>query len=430
MKTRNRNKSARTPSGTVITHRATDIRGFFENGSINELVNVVDYKTLKLSGSHSTQCQPILREETNENSVSANSSNRDGCLLKTVKQLIVEHDKKINKQKKKGAKHKVIAVHGLKTDKRTVKKKKLIKEDKFFTPPSTPIHRTYSNCELDKMNGVIAEKKQIGEERNKQTVRTGVNIATQLNEVRTEMKEMLDQSRNVIDAEEIDVISMRSVMAMFKKLEGKLESIEQEAIKNPASRESEGLLKRVQDIEKEISKSACTVELEKQLKHQQALNKIQCGTIQRQSDLIEEITQRLDNMEMNVNKKMITLTSLPIRDMKDKDREIAQIVTFFDENLGIEPDIEDYFFIGSGDPPTLVITLANLCEKRYIMNNKAELKGVKTNGKSHYINDYLPVAVSEKRRKDRELTAMYPEGAISFKRGKLQVQGKYYVPGS
>ena len=418
MKTKNSSKTARTPSGTVITQKATDIRGFFENGAINEIAQIVDPKS---SSNQAYQCsQQDLRAELAKRDCQNTSDS--SCLSHVIVRSTTAALK--SKTKNKGGKQRI---------EKGVDKNKIIRGLKKTSPGKVLIEgvgKKTKKRDIQKMRNqkdviegmeISSPQKEESASINKEQGETVQQIKGQLMTIMTEMKKNVAEPANQQD--ECDLISLRSVMAMFKKMEEKIDSLtEYEGKKDIAK-----INTRISAFERKAAAASEVSALKKQLTHYKFLTRIQGGTIQRLNDMIDEMSTRMDNLELNVNKKMVTLTNFPVQDFKDKDREIEQIGTFFNQNFGFVPEIDDYFLIGTGSPPTIVISFVHLQEKRFIMQNKTMLKGVTTEGKSHFINEYVPVATNEKRRKERETAACFPEDAVSYKYGKIQIHGRYYV---
>ena len=149
---------------------------------------------------------------------------------------------------------------------------------------------------------------------------------------------------------------------------------------------------------------------------------------------MNDLLTRVENLEINNSKKMVLISGIQIEG--EKDEIIHELSHFFEQTIHITVGIDDYFFIG-GDatqPRSVVVILKTMEDKGKVMEMKNNLKGIKQQGSNRkiYINDYLPPAVNEKRRRDREVIAMsYPEDPqqeheVKYTTEGLTIQGQVY----
>ena len=413
MKTPSKSK-ARTPSGTIITQRAGDIRGFFSPEEENLTVQV---------NSPFTGSQKVKIITQPRKAVSFKRSTQ------TVSSKAVKHDKTVNKQR------------SVKSP--TNEKKNKLSDDLFFTPPTTPI-KTLRNRVVTPIStkSKIKRVSAINEVKMPETVEVvtppatdvsikATHISPEIAKARKEIQMAMQNLQEKIQTEDCvtDVISIRSVMTMFKKLEEKIEAIEvkqhDSARESEASEQVRKLDTRINAIQSKAAAQSDITGIQKELQHYRMMTKVQGGLIQRMSDSIAEMSNRLDSLEITVNKKSITVTNLLIDNRKYIG--LKQISDFFNDTLGFRPPIKDYFTVGQGFPPLLVVIFERFQDKQWVMQNKSDLKGILTDGKPHYINEYLPVAINEKRRKEKEVKSMLQEQCeLSYERGKLKVDGAYY----
>ena len=81
-------------------------------------------------------------------------------------------------------------------------------------------------------------------------------------------------------------------------------------------------------------------------------------------------------------------------------------MVFFEQALHLEVRVDDYFFIGRANPRAVVVEFETLEDKRSVMKAKTQLKNLNTGGgKQVYINEYLPLAIQEKRKRERKIIA-------------------------
>ena len=408
----------RTPSGTIITQCARDIRVFFENEELQKLVNFKDLSQSACGSVCSLSSQEIASTLTG--AASPNLKEKQAyCVASDLiasKTVPLKHVKSVNKLPITSRKS---AIHGnfsIRRRSKRLKSQVSQQEENYFTPPSTP-KRGVMDTEAHKSPRMI-------ENENTSQKQTGRPIQAQ--SIQQELKQMIQQVSMESDNKATDVISVKAVMSMFKRMEEKMdELIKMPSEKSPDNSEAtEKINRKIKMIETKAATATEVSSLRKELVHQKFLNRMQGGSIQRLTDIVQELANRIDNIELNNSKRSVTLTNLD----EDRDTAISQIGDFFENAFGFRPEIEDFYSIGSAMPRTVVITFQNLNDKKYIMQNKTDLKGYATAGKSHFINDFLPAAINEKRRRDREISGMFPENEISFNCGKIQIQGAYYKP--
>ena len=417
------NRKARTPSGTVILNRATDIRGYFEN----EIKKLVSADISKIS-------QPELGNYT---SASATFKQLSVPKLEAVKRLKVNRSQSVSSivrcvKTRREAKPQQIQGDTAELTSNT--------DEQYFTPPSTPtikgskkLFKELKRANSTKANTLIVKNSEnrvrMPDQRMETDIKTAsssprhADLASVRDEVTTIMAKVQEHQTGILD-NQAEVMNIRAVMAMFTEVKNKLDEVCSRTTEEGS--DFRRIDTKVNALERHAAPMSEVNAIKKELEHYKLLTKVQGGTLQRMNDMMDEISGRLDNIELNSNKRMITLSNLPLDE--DKDLATSEIQQFLMDSLGIYPEIENFFKIGSAMPPTIVITLAHLQEKQWIMKNKAALKGIKTGGKQHYIQEYLPVSINEKRRREREIKNMYAESETGYRRGKLTIRGQYYKP--
>ena len=208
------------------------------------------------------------------------------------------------------------------------------------------------------------------------------------------------------------VLDLSTVMAMFTKLDEKVSSL-QNNLEDLKARKPKQLIKedeelieentkKVEEVEKRISQcergAAATSEvsaLKREMSRVKHQNKVMSGTVQRLYDIVDDLSVKIENLEVSANKRSITLSGLQI----DKKEGLLDITDFFKQIFEFKPDIEDYYVKGNNTPPLIVITFQYLSEKKLVMQNKGILKNYKSEkGDLFYINDFLPAYTNEKKK--------------------------------
>ena len=165
----------------------------------------------------------------------------------------------------------------------------------------------------------------------------------------------------------------------------------------------------VKDTDREVQKSMEMYQqkldkLEENMEKQKKKNDIQAELIKYNFALMQDLSRRLDTVEMNTARRSGILTGLNFSD--NKGERIKQVEAFFEDTLNININIEDAYFLGDAEQKVVVVIFATSRDKQMVWENKSELKHFKgEKGKQIYLNDYLPQGVGEKRRKEREVVA-------------------------
>ena len=121
--------------------------------------------------------------------------------------------------------------------------------------------------------------------------------------------------------------------------------------------------------------------------------------------------------------------------LDNKDENILLLNQFFDQNLGLQVEVEDYFFLGKSFPKPVVVEFQRGYEKRLVMKNKSLLKDLNSPRKV-FINDYVPLVTQEKRRRERKIindieASIDPndeeaDPGVTYTKAGLTIQGTPY----
>ena len=209
----------------------------------------------------------------------------------------------------------------------------------------------------------------------------------------------------------LQVLDIRTVIKCLNSVKQNMESqqkIQEEQMKKFEVRCKSDVTKQmmetkdrvIKDIEASVQRSFEFYEdkiqkLEKDLNYQKSQAAIMTGVIQRNHQVIQDLSGRLGNLELNNAKKSIVVTVI---EFSDKKRErISQVKEFLEETFDITVALEDCYKIG---PESTVVVLETAGLKAHIFERKSELSSMEgTGGRDIYINDYLPAATNEKKTK-------------------------------
>ena len=142
------------------------------------------------------------------------------------------------------------------------------------------------------------------------------------------------------------------------------------------------------------------------VKHLKNQNIILTGICQSQKEEICELSQKVEMLELNSSKKMAIMSGYELPQNPDfsKEDNIKRLEKVIRESMDINVNIDDYFHIGSNKPRPIVMEFQSAKEKRLVLSLKQNLKDFKSKaGRKIFINDYVPISIQEKRRRERKI---------------------------
>ena len=114
---------------------------------------------------------------------------------------------------------------------------------------------------------------------------------------------------------------------------------------------------------------------------------------------------------------------------RKKNEGVSYIWDFLNRTIGVDVCVDDYFLLGNTSPRPIVVVLQTIEDKRQILQNKKKLKGVKTMfNRPIFINEYLPPANLEKRKREQDIAGQYEDvqDAVTYQKGGMCVNGTPY----
>ena len=292
MKTpRTNNKKIRTPSGTVISNKVKDIRGFFDSNQDN----INESEKTPLSSQEFNTVTPIKRLQR--------SRSVDAHVFKQP--YLDKHTEvsRIDQSENRGA---------LSSKKpRRSKTKANISLRKIFDEMNSTVNNNNKLQELEPL-------KEVG---SSQVTKARSEIEAMLTKLNMQNQKKSTTMNAAQPIDETDVVTVTTVISMFKRIEERLTKIENSG----AAEDQQKLDRKIAKINTRMTvyeeKAATHSEvsgLSKEVQRLRYLNKIQTGTIQRMSDVIEDLMMRMDNIELTQNKKMLTLSNFPVSNEKEE----------------------------------------------------------------------------------------------------------------
>ena len=145
---------------------------------------------------------------------------------------------------------------------------------------------------------------------------------------------------------------------------------------------------------------------------------------------IGDLTTRIENIELNSSKKMVIMTGYTVVYQKKAD-VLQELNEFLDHAMGLQICVDDYFLLGAVSPKPVVLVLQTMEDKRTILRNKQQLSELRdVSGRKIFINDYLPQAAQEKKRRDQqildEMENLGKQDDVTYFKGNLAIDGQVY----
>ena len=247
------------------------------------------------------------------------------------------------------------------------------------------------------------------------------------------MSTLENAEMNLDNEENPRVIQVSAVVQMFQEIKQELKN----AAKTTdvvLSKEQWSQLKQecINEITESLGKNI-DIEMQKYQKigitaeNTKKKTKILTDVCDRMDTQIKDIDQRIENLELNNNKKMLVVSGLRAVEKKNM---IEYMNGFFDLTLGVKVEVDDCFLVGMQVPKQIVVTCKTIQDKKLILSNKSSLKGVKDEGNNIYINDYIPAVIQERRRRHNHVsetaTAIFGEEKVGYIKGQVVINGQPY----
>ena len=237
-----------------------------------------------------------------------------------------------------------------------------------------------------------------------------------------------------LNMEEGQVMGYATVLQMFNELKEEIKKEHQKTRSEDKLSLQNFKSEVIEDAKKEAAQVAelSNVSNEEMKKVKRELSmykqrtKVLTDVCDRFQTQITDLEHRLDNMEMNSCKKMIIITGLTLESTK-KSEMALEVQDFLEKNLLTDVCVDDIFTLGHSNPKPLVVSFPTFQEKSQVLKNKSLLKSLRVR---IYINDYVPAATQEKRRREGEVKeiAEAENMQVSYFNGKMTIQGHYYKP--
>ena len=238
-------------------------------------------------------------------------------------------------------------------------------------------------------------------------------------------------------SENPEMVGVQTVQAMFQEIRKDMAAMQNE-ITQLRSKNIEPIKEKVvneckDDIIDTVAQSVNDAfesefseisKLKEELRHFKFRNRTLTDVVDAMHTEIADLKTRIEGIELNSAKYALSISNLEIDDTKREG--ILQLKNFIADFLGLNITVEDFYKLGSSKSRLIVFFLQTMQQKRDILRFKKLLKDERNRfGMKYYINDYVPAATQEKRRKERELVQQCKAESLSteYVKGKLTIQG-------
>ena len=226
-----------------------------------------------------------------------------------------------------------------------------------------------------------------------------------------------------VESDNPPLMQVTTVLQMFRDLKQEIVKAGLLATQSKEEEEKQDLNAVVKDALK-----AETGEIDT-FKHKAAVNAVKVGAItdicDKMSVQINDLDQRIENLELGNSKRMVIITGLK---SVEKKYMFEYLHGFFNDILETSVTVDDFFFVGSSEPRAIVVSFASASEKRKVMRVKSMLKDVQDT--KIFINNYTPAAVQDRKRHERDVAEIgkdvFGEEKVTYTRAGLTINGKPY----
>ena len=426
----------RTLSGTIIPKKVKSMRTFFSGEELDLI-------------SEGEQSDPVGQSYSSE---PEQDNSQDSDASSSVKRKRSDSPPQTGQQTLKGKS----------VNHSAVKKRFKDKSKQQQQPSKQPrlvdyLNRTGVNVDQEKTNNPIGNSHQTKslafaiqcEKKNKlrkmpdQTKPKNTTSGEEMAYKETPSEDM-DTDHEELDCEIPDTMDVRSVFAIldelrkdFKVMKDDLDQLKRSACVTPEVKitdelkqqcKNEALQNFADDLEEDRKRVETVEESVKEVKLQ---NKITVEVMDNMATQMNGLIARIESLELKNSKYCATLTGLYANGKKSEIME--QVRIFFQDMLKLQPAIEDAYQLGTKEPKPIVIIFQSLEDKREVMRNKSTLNNfVNKDKKKFFLQDYQPIQVAEKRRRERHIIeqndAKQKDDRLDIQRiqGGITIQGQVY----
>ena len=177
--------------------------------------------------------------------------------------------------------------------------------------------------------------------------------------------------------------------------------------------------------ESESIKARC-VELEAKMMLEESKQKLMVQTIVGLSNKVQELQAKCEQYDINSAKRMVVVSGLEVSQKKKICR--MQLERFFENELGVQVEIDEFYWIGSASPQDIVVSFTSSYHRHQIYQNIGQIQSYRNSkGKKYVIRDFnTPRQVEFNKKCQDKANQMVEVDPVNRK--EISVQGnKLYV---
>ena len=385
--TSEKSSKSRTPSGQILSTSVKHIRNFFQySPAASQVENSPNCKLAMHDNVGKTNIQQLLKlfaagEEAKQ---LITQSKGKGIIPKMFK--VTEHNEEENNNAgrdvpialEKEMSNKAVLLSSTKTN----ASQELSIADQRITEHNGPV----DNSEQVLINGEEVTTKQ-----------TGPAAENPINEETEEINDLVQK----LLADNMDAqfrFLVEFIGKMQSSIQGSHEKLKNELTANLAEMMESKNCEAQKDIE-DIQRGH--QQLINEVSVLRAENRIIKGVIENQFQLLQECNERVTRLETQTKQDMISISNL---DEVQGENSTVLVISFFEHVLGIQVAIKNAYRTGTRNPKQITVILQDKNQKGMIFKNVSKLKNFRTkSGNKVFIDNVLPMAEAEKRRKQREI---------------------------
>ena len=208
------------------------------------------------------------------------------------------------------------------------------------------------------------------------------------------------------------LMDLPTVIAMFQSLKSDMSDIKKEV----GTGVIDGMKSSID------SNTEAMDSLKKEVKHYKQKSEILAGVVSRMDCEIKDLTQRVQNLELNNMKNSVVLTGFEAS--KRKVDYMYEVFYFLKDEVKVDVELIDVYPIGMQEIRPLVITVANVQQKRSILQNAKNIKYLMNrHAQPFYFSEYLLAEMNEKKKREKDIIR---ENYAKEEKDRLEIK---HVPG-
>ena len=150
------------------------------------------------------------------------------------------------------------------------------------------------------------------------------------------------------------------------------------------------------------------------------------GMMSKINDKMDELSKKFEMLEVDAAKKSVILSNFEAEENKKHCR--YQLMSFFTEEIGIQVEIEEFYFIGNNEPRDIVINFLSANHKRLLFQNVRNIAHLRnSHGKKYTFRDYMTTKQNELRKTGDRIAEVVSEREPVMREDVIMDRGEIYI---